>query len=160
MKYAVYTRLYRQDGTAIEVMVMGIESTSAGGAEHRLLDNFQTVTNALAFNMENEMQYAAPYMATSECISYTEFALRTNKREARMQQAIDEEFEEIYFAENENRQLKTEIYELERKIKALKAKIEDNNEYISDCNVQIDNFCKSVHMIPRHSEETVTMGIA
>lgn len=160
MKYAVYTRLYRQDGTAIEVMVMGIESTSAGGAEHRLLDNFQTVTNALAFNMETEMQYAAPYIATSECISYVEFALRVNRREARMQQAIDEEYEEISYTENENRQLKCEIYALERKIKELKSRIEDNNEYISDCNAQIEQFCKLVHMVPKHSVEYTTIGIA
>ena len=160
MKYAVYTRLDKQDGTAIEVMVMGIESTSACSAEHRLLDNFQTVTNALAFNMETEMQYAAPYIATSECISYVEFALRANRREARMQQAIDETLEEIDYIENENRQLKCEIYDLERKIRALKAKIQDNNAFISDYNIQIDQFCKSVNMIPKHSEEYTTIGIA
>lgn len=160
MKYAVYTRLGKQDGAVIETMVMGIEATSAYGSEHRLLDNFQTVTNALAFDMETEMQYAAPYMATSKCLSYTEFALRVNRREARMQQAIDEEIDEICYTEDENRQLRCEIYSLEKIIKELQSKIDDNNDYIAECKKELTDFCRSVRMVPKHSEEYTTIGIA
>jgi hypothetical protein len=110
MKYIVYTRLAKLSGEAIEVCVVGVEAHSAGGAEHRLLDSFQTVTNALAFDMDSEMQFANPYMAASRCMSFAEVAERINHREKAMQRVIDEQLEEVEYVQGENSRIRSEIW--------------------------------------------------
>lgn len=160
MKYIVYTRLAKLSGEAIEVCVVGVEAHSAGGAEHRLLDSFQTVTNALAFDMDSEMQFANPYMAASRCMSFAEFAERMNHREKAMQRVIDEQLEEVEYVQGENFRIRSEIYALKRKMETLEAQIADNRGYITELEKELDDFCKKLNMRPKRSEEISCQGIA
>lgn len=157
--YAVYTRVNKTNGEHTEVVVMNIEARNALAAEHRILDNFRTIDNALAFDMETEAEYAAPYMRTSKCLDYTDFTRRYKLMMMHRQECIDNQLDEIAYVENENRESHVEIARLEWQIKKLWEQIANNNEYIKECKEDLNEYCKNTRMKAEHSADVYVIGI-
>lgn len=158
--YVVYTRVSKTNGEFTEVVVMNIEARNAAAAEHRILDNFHTIDNALAFDMETEAEFAAPYMKTSKCLDYADFAKRYKLMMNHRQECIDNQLDEIAYVEGENKKSREEIAKLEWQIKKLRELIANNDEYIKECKDELNEYCKNVRMKAEHSADVYVIGIA
>ena len=159
-RFAVYTRITTNyTGDTQDIIVLNVEAHTNGGAEHKLLDNYRTVTNALAFDMETEMVFAAPYFSTSKCFDIADFDRRNRAREKAIQACIDSELDDIETARAENRQLEERKTQLLSELQTVNDLIEGNNEYIVNVLTELKEFCRPFNMQPIHSEETV-IGIA
>ena len=110
--YAVYTRIKKGDGTDKEIMVMNIESTSCGGAEHKILDIHNSITNALAFDMANPI-YFVNYITQYDFEDFKKRYISTVKKR---QEAIDEVFDEIKEIQADNNELTKQIDEIKNQI--------------------------------------------
>ena len=108
-----------------EIMITGIEAESLGGAEHRILDKFHDVDNALADDQSKLTQYTIELMANAKIMSLNEFEIRYNARKARYQKAVNERLE--WRQEQEE-----EIRKLEERIAGIKKNIEYTEEEIKE----------------------------
>lgn len=163
-KYMVYIRLQNvNDDNVQEIMVMNVESTSCGGAEHKILDNCPCIDNALAYDTEdaNAMAYALPYLTKSRCYDIKDFMVRYRKMENARQQAIDEVLDEIEEVLDEIKGKCAEINKLEQEISKLRASIKADNEYMKERRADLDDYCKKAHMRAEHSKvDEYVVGIA
>lgn len=163
-KYMVYIRLQNiNDDNVQEIMVMNVESTSCGGAEHKILDNCPCIDNALAYDTEdaNAMTYALPYLTKSRCYDIKDFMVRYRKMENARQEAIDEVLDEIEEVLDEIKGKCAEITKLEWEISKLRASIKADNEYMKERRADLDDYCKKAHMRAEHSKvDEYVIGIA
>ena len=162
MAYAVYTIVKKTNGEKQNIMITNVEAHSACAAEHKILDSFYTgVDNATAYDMDNikEMEYAARYFNGAHIYDYKAFIVKAKARELKIQDAIDNQLDEIEEIKAENNGLYKEIAELQMAIAALKDTIKGNNEIITDMQEELNDFCKSLGAKPIHSDDTI-IGIA
>ena len=163
-KYMVYIRLQNINNENVqEIMVMNVESTSCGGAEHKILDNCKCIDNALAYDTEdaNAMTYALPYLAAAKSFDIKDFMIRYRKMETARQQAIDEVLDEIEEVQEGTRSKQAEIKRLEWEISKLKASIKSDEDYIAERKEDLDDYCKKAHMRAEHSKvDEYVIGIA
>ena len=156
--YAVYTRIRKGDGTDKEIIVMNIESTSCGGAEHKILDIHYSITNALAFDMANPVDFIN-YITHCKTYDYEDFKKRYISTVQKRQESIDEVFDEIKEIQEENNELSKKIYDLEQQIKHLKTQKDNNLGYIEERMTELKEYCNNVNMKMERSKEIV-IGIA
>lgn len=162
-RFAVYTRIAtakNEEQRFTDVLIMNVEALSNGGAEHKLLDKFATVTNALAFDMETEAAQMLPYLTKSKVFDIKDFETRNRRREAAIQESIDEQLDSINEVRVENMAHHREILRLKSEIARHEAEIEDNVKWIEAWEEELDEFCNFYGLPPIHSEEELIMGIA
>lgn len=116
MKAMVYVRFANA-----EIVITGIEAESLGGAEHKILDRFHNVDNALADVQGHSTEYFNGLMENARVMSIEEFAVRYEARQAKLQYEVNERLEWID-------EQKAEIKKLEEQI----ANIKNNIEYTED----------------------------
>lgn len=158
-RYAVFTRISTRTGEINEVFVMNVKAYSAGGAEHVLLDGYRAIDNALAFDMETEMQQAAPYFSRAKVLDLADFDRRERDRECRIQEYIDDELDYIDELKANVANLKSEIAHLKNEIAYREMQIATTNADIKEFREMLESTCRVLHIQPVHSEETV-QGIA
>lgn len=158
--YAVYTRIKKGDGTDREIMITNIKSTSCGGAEHKVLDVHYSITNALAFDMENPVDFIN-YIVHCQVYDFEDFKRRYMLTVNKRQEAINEVFNEIDEIIQENKEHSIQIYEHEKQIKYLQEQIDDNNKYIEERTEELKEFCEKVNMrMNRVEDNEYVIGIA
>ena len=158
--YAVYTRVKKGDGTDREIMVTNIESTSCAGAEHKVLDVHYSITNALAFDMENPIDFVN-YITHCKVYDFEDFKRRYISTAKKRQEVINETFNEIDEIREENKKHNIQIYELEKQIKYLQEQIDDNNRYIEERMEELKEFCDKVNMrMKKVEDDEYVIGIA
>ena len=102
-EYRVYTELQivvNGELTTKPVMVFGVEAESAGGAEHKLLDNSPfvgrspVISNALAFESSDSSEYFMTFLQSSKVYDFRDFMTRCKAlaagRTAQFQALYDE----------------------------------------------------------------------
>lgn len=163
-KYMVYTRIQNiGDDKVQEIMVMNVESTSCGGAEHKILDNCPCIGNALAWDIEDSeaMKFAIPYLTSSKCFDIKDFMIRYRKMEQARQEAIDEVLDEIEEVKEEIRDKQAEINRMELEIEKFKASIKADNDYIVERYTDLNDYCHKARMRAVHSKvDECVIGIA
>ena len=157
--YMVYTRI-RVNDEVKEIMVANIESTSCGGAEHRILDVHNSIDNALAFDVENLSDTFMAYIRTSKVMSYETFKRNYLNMVKIRQSNIDRFLDEVNEISNENKEVEELIKDYESKIARLKNTIAVNNRCIEDLMKECADYCAKVKMPLVHSEEEYVIGIA
>ena len=158
--YFVYIRIPKTNGEFTEIVITGIEAGSALVAEHRILDNYRCIDNALAFDVDTEMNAMTPYLRTSKCLDYKDFIRRYKDMINHRQAVIDDCLDEIDYVKNETVNYWHEITKLEREIANLKEKIANNDNYVKYCTDNLEDYCKKTKMAAKHSTDECVIGIA
>ncbi len=100
--------------------MIAVESTSNGGAEHVMLDNYMYVETALAFDPVKESEAYAWAYETCEIISRAEYANLENWITAQAMARHNNELREMDKIDEEIRDLKGQIELLQAQIAAAK----------------------------------------
>lgn len=159
--YAVYTRingLRNGEPCVKEIMITNVKSASMGGAEHRVLDIHYTISNALAFDMENPVDFDS-YARNCSIYDFEDFKRRYNAVIERRQEVINGQYDIIDEYNQEISDKQEKIIELQREIAKLTAEIENNRTNIEFEKNYLNDYCKATGMRNERVEEVV-LGLA
>lgn len=165
-KYAVYTRILTvtENGEETrEIMVMNVESTSCGGAEHKVLGIHESIDNALAFDIEDSgtLKMMTEYITRCKCFDLKDFETRYRKLVAYRQSIIDGLYDELDDLQEEIASKNSEIAELDSRIRALRREVDRLNGDITDAKCEIADYCKQTRMRNQRSDDSETViGLA
>lgn len=120
-------------------LIVPVESTSNGGAEHVMLDNFRFVTTALSFDPVKESKDYGWAYESCKVISQDEYRAKENRVLAKMMSAHNERIDEIDEAKKEAESLKEQIEQLQLELLAV-------NDDIQEKQKALDHFDKKYQL--------------
>jgi uncharacterized coiled-coil protein SlyX len=159
--YAVYTEIncYQNSEKVVKrILVTNVKSTSAGGAEHVILDIHETIKNALAFDMENPVDLIQ-YMQNSAVYDINDFKKRYAALIEHRHEVINMHLDTITEYNTEIAEKNAEIKRLSDEIRILRMDIENIEENIKFEEESLETYCKITGMRDQRTEEVV-LGLA
>lgn len=159
--YAVYTEIncYQNSEKVVKrILVTNVKSTSAGGAEHVILDIHETIKNALAFDMENPVDLIQ-YMQNSTVYDIRDFKKRYEAMVEHRHEVINEHLDTIDEYTAEMAEKNAEIKRLSDEIRKLRLEIGNIEENIKFEREFLETYCETTGMRNKRTEETI-LGLA
>ena len=159
--FAVYTEIncYQNSEKVVKrILVTNVKSTSAGGAEHVILDIHETIKNALAFDMENPVDLIQ-YMQNSTVYNIEDFRRRYSAMIEHRHDVINEHLDAIDEYDVEIAEKNAEIRKLSDEIRKLRLEVENIEENIKFEKEFLKTYCEITGMRNQRTDETV-LGLA
>lgn len=159
--FAVYTEIncyHNSEKVVKRILITNVKSTSAGGAEHVILDIHETIKNALAFDMENPVDLIQ-YMQNSTVYDIRDFEKRYKAVIEHRHDVINEHFDTIDEYTAEMAEKNAEIKRLSDEIRKLRLEVGNIEENIKFEKEFLKTYCETTGMRNERADETI-LGLA